>query len=254
MATLTTQQLTLLKRDIWFGSLDPQWQDALLRIAVLRELESKQPLYLRGDPPTGLFAVLAGRLRLSGITASGDEAVVALLEPPIWFGEVSMADRLPHTHHVIAEVPSVVLQLPRIELEALLAQSPGHWRDIAILMALKTRLIFLNLEDLALLPPDTRLARRLVWLVQSADPNREQAICRLTLSQAALAELVFMSRQTANRALMQLQEQGALRVSHGAIAVLDRDALADAARLSMTDRAMLTQLYESQRVNPRDQT
>jgi len=50
-----------------------------------------------------------------------------------------------------------------------------------------------------------------------------------------------MSRQTANRALMALQQSGVVTVAYGSIEVLDTDRLADIAHLSTTERRMLDQ-------------
>ena len=244
MAILIPEQLALLRRDIWFGALDTRLAEALTEVAVRRVLSPGQHLFFRGDPPDGLYAVLDGTLRVSGVTEAGKEAVLSLLEPPTWFGEISLFDRLPRTHDVSAEGTVLLLHVRQGDLEAMLARQPRYWRDLGVLMALKARLAFINLEDLALLPPDVRLARRLVWLAQSADPRREQAVCRLVLSQSALAAMVFMSRQTANQGLMALQAQGILHVAYGAIEVLDRGRLIEAARLSPMERSVLLQLQE----------
>lgn len=243
MATLSPDELALLQRDPWFSGLDAAFASELLGLAVRRVLGPGQHLFFRGDPPDGLHGVLDGMLRVSGVTEAGKEAVLSLLESGTWFGEISLFDRLPRAHHVMAEGSVTVLQVRQADMEAVLARKPRHWRDLGVLMALKTRLAFVNLEDLAMLPPDLRLARRLVWMAQKADPRREQPVCRLVVGQADLAATVCMSRQTANQVLMVLQAQGILRVLYGAIDVLDRDRLAEAARLSSVEQRVLGQLH-----------
>lgn len=240
MAVLTPAHIETLRTDLWFGQLPPALADELLARAQLKTLAAGQHLFFRGDPPDGLYAVLSGTLRVSGMTEAGKEAVLSLIDPPTWLGEIALFDRLPRTHNVSAETEARVLHVRLVDIDQILQESPAHWQHFGVLMALKTRLVFIGLEDLSLLPPEGRLARRLVWMVQSA--GRHQGTTRLSVSQANLALMLSMSRQTANRAVMALQSQGIVRVSYGVIEVLDAAALADVARLSAMERKVLVHL------------
>lgn len=66
-----------------------------------------------------------------------------LVEPPYWFGEISLFDGLPRTHDAFADSASTLLLLPQAGLLALLEREPQHWRDFALLMSHKLRLAFI---------------------------------------------------------------------------------------------------------------
>ncbi len=232
---------SVLAADYWFGQLPAAFADRLLDMATVRQLNDGQPLFFRGDAPDGLYAVLNGTLRVSGVSQDGKEALLTLLEPTAWFGEISLFDRLPRTHDVSAQGHATVLFIRMTDLDQLLQTEPIGWQHFGVLMAFKTRLFMINMEDLALLPPEGRLARRLFWMAQSSVQEQPDGRVKLVVNQANLAAMLSMSRQTANRALMALQQSGVVMASYGSIEVLDTERLADIAHLSSTERRMLAQ-------------
>jgi CRP-like cAMP-binding protein len=217
-----------LRSGRWFGGLSEPFQDELLRAASLRSLAAGELLHARGDPSPGLYAVLDGAIRVGGISESGQEALLALLEPPSWFGEISTIDRQPCTHDLIAGTESLLLHVSQEAIEAILQTHPLNWRDLARLVTGKLRLAFVVLEDIALLPLSVRLARRLVLMAEGYG-QRARRSRTVEVSQEQLAMMLGTSRQTTNQLLKELQARGMLRLSYGTIEILDLDGLHRAA-------------------------
>jgi CRP/FNR family cyclic AMP-dependent transcriptional regulator len=243
---ITPDVLAMLRADPWFGSIPRELEEALLALATPRRLQHGEHLFFRGDPPCGLYAMLEGTLRVSGVTEAGKEAILSLVEAPSWFGEISLFDQLPRTHNAVADGPVRVLHVPQKELVALLARAPHFWRELGVLMALRLRLAFISMEDMALLPADARLARRLVWLVEASALTPANGPCSLPISQTQLGMMLSLSRQTTNQILQTLQEQQVLRVAYGRIEVLDRVRLMAVARVSLNERRILHHLQPGQ--------
>ena len=65
-------------------------QRRLLEVAHRRTLGRGEALFLKGSSPDALFGVVRGSLRVSVVASGGREALIALLEPGHWFGEVSL--------------------------------------------------------------------------------------------------------------------------------------------------------------------
>lgn len=214
----------LLRAGAWFRLLPPELQAGLLAAAQVRRLEVGQRLFARGDPPDGLYAIASGGLRMSSVSADGKEAVLALAEPPQWFGEIALFDGQPRTHDVWAESRSVLLHVPQAELLRLLQAQPAWWQDFGLLLAQKLRLAFSAMEEAALLPPAGRLARRLVAMAGSygsaENPRRE-----LQLPQETLGLMLSLSRQTVNQLLKQFEAEGAIRLGRGSIEIVDLERL-----------------------------
>lgn len=239
---ITPDVLALLRADPWFGSVSPDFEEDLLSLATPKRLQSGEHLFFRGDAPDGLYAILEGTLRVSGVTEAGKEAILSLVDAPSWFGEISLFDRLPRTHNAVAEGAVRVLHVPQNELLSLMEHKPQHWRQLGVLMALRIRLTFISMEDLALLPAEARLARRLVWLVEASALTPSEGPCVVPISQTQLGLMLSLSRQTTNQVLQSLQDQNVLRVAYGRIEVLDRHRLIELAGVSHTEKHILSQL------------
>ncbi|KJK17522.1 Crp/Fnr family transcriptional regulator [Pseudomonas sp. NPDC087612] len=204
----------------WFQALPPSFQDSLLALARPRQLAAGQYLFQRGDAPCGLYAVLDGAMRVGAVATDGKEALLTLIEAPHWFGEISLFDGQPRTHDAQAEGLTQLLWIPQAPLLKLLDQQPRHWRDVALLMSHKLRVVFVALEQQSLLAAAPRVAHR---LLQIAAGYGELLGSRrvLQLSQEQLALMLSLSRQTTNQILKSLQQEGALRLGYGEIEILD---------------------------------
>ncbi|MFN7641053.1 MAG: Crp/Fnr family transcriptional regulator [bacterium] len=198
--------LPVLDTGRWFAQLPSDFAQALLRMARVRQLASGEELFLRDSPPCGLYAVVSGSIRISGQSGRGDdarEALLVVLPPPQWFGEITVFDGATRTHHAHAAEPSTLLQVPQAELRAWLHEHPQHWRDLAVLMADKLRLAFQTMEEQTVLSAPLRLARRLVAMAEGygAQGNKRGTRRVLAVTQQELALMIGVSRQTTNEIL-----------------------------------------------------
>ncbi|MDI1260075.1 Crp/Fnr family transcriptional regulator [Aquabacterium sp.] len=239
---VTPELRAQLRTDAWFGSLSSGLENDLLELATPKRLKVGEHLFFRGDVADGIYAVLEGTLRISGVTESGKEAILSMVEPPMWLGEIALFDHLPRTHNAVADVATRLLYVPMGPLNELLSRRPVYWRDFGVLMSLKVRFAFIGMEDLALLPADMRLTRRLVMLTFALG---KEGHCVLPISQSQLGMMLGLSRQTTNQILQNLQDQGVVQIAYGRIEVLDRARLADVAGLSCVDKALLGQIGPS---------
>lgn len=217
----------LLASGRWFAGLPPALQERLVEAAALRRLVAGERLFSRGDAPSGLYAVVDGAIRVRGLADGGREALLTLLEPPSWFGEIAVFDRQPRTHDAIADVESLVLHVPQPALDAMLAAEPAWWRELGLLVTAKLRLAFVAMEELAVVPTPTRLARRLLWMAEGY--GERPAHRTVEASQEQLALMVATSRQTANAILKDLESRGVIRIGYGSIEIVDFEALRAAA-------------------------
>ena len=208
----------------WFSHLPVSLQDSLLAAARVRRLSPGQRLFKRGDPPCGLYAVLEGSVRIGAVSEQGKEALLSLVEPPHWFGEICLFDGQPRTHDAFGLGHCVLLHISQTVLLTLLDEQPVYWRQLALLMSHKLRLTFINLEQLSLMPTAARLAHRLLMIAEGygeIDPPRRV----LQLPQEQLASMLSLSRQATNQILRDLQGQGILELSYGEIEILDAQRL-----------------------------
>lgn len=220
----------VLMQGRWFSEIGDALQQRLLGAAIVRRLGNKERLFSRGDPPCGLYAVVEGVIQISGMNSRSEvekEAVLTLVEPPDWFGEIALFDSLPRTHDAFADGPAVVLQIPQAAISALLRDHPAFWRELGLLMSHKLRLAFAAMEETALLPAPVRLASRLLLMTEGYGGRHDVTLQRriLKLSQEQLSRLLGITRQTTNQILKNLEQRHIIRLHRNEIEILDRDQL-----------------------------
>ena len=104
----------MLRSGRWFAQLPPDFAQGLLAMARVRYLQAGEKLFLREAAPCGLYAVVRGTIRISGHSGEGDaarEAVLVLLSPPQWFGEISVFDGSARTHDAHAAEACTLLHI-----------------------------------------------------------------------------------------------------------------------------------------------
>lgn len=220
----------VLRSGRWFSSLPAGLQEALLSAAVTKKLAKGEWLFARGADFDGLYAVVQGAIRVAGTIDSGKEILLMLMEPPLWFGEISLLDGQPRTHDAVAEEETLLAHVPREAIEAILAAEPIYWRHVGVLVAAKLRVALGVIEDTASLPIAIRLARRLVMAAERYGDWHGRSSKVLDLKQDQLATMLSTSRQTVNQLLKDLEARGLVRIAYGNVEILDLDGLRRAAK------------------------
>lgn len=224
-SALLPEHLIILRSGRWFHELPRALSEQLTGLARTQQLATGEALYLRGDAPGGLYAVLRGTLGISGAATGGQarSSLLTLLEPPAWFGETSLFDRDARSHDVHATEPSCVACIPQAPLLQWLDQHPEHWRSMALLLTHKLRQAWMTLEEQSLLAAPQRLARRLVSMAEDYGLRLDTTQSRrtLNLSQEQLARMLALSRQTTNQILQDLQQRELIRLYRGKLEILD---------------------------------
>lgn len=238
--------LDLLSRDPWFDHLTDDLAEQIIGAATIRHYTDKQPVFLRGGPPCGLYALLEGAVRITGVTESGREALLSYLEPISWFGEISLFDSLPRSHDTVAHGNTVLMHVPQSRMLDILDASPQYWRVVGLLMGFKLRLAFIGIEDLALLPAALRLMRRLVLMADASIGQTDaEGVRQIGIQQEQLALMLSLSRQTVNQVLKELETQGLVRLAYGRIDILDMTKLRAMAKLSDAQAGLLLHISRS---------
>jgi len=215
----------LLRAGRWFRGLPDAFQDALLSMALLRDVRPGNVLFARGQASNGIFGVLEGQLRACGTDDAGKLALLTIGEPPGWVGEIPLFDGLPRTHDLIAETEGKVVHLPQEPLLALLDREPQRWRDMALLLTAKLRLAFTSMEDSQLLPIAARVTHRLVLIAEGYGDWADGSARHVGVSQETLATMLSTSRQTVNQVLKGLEAKGLVRLRYGRVEVVDLKGL-----------------------------
>lgn len=196
-------------------------QETLLGISWIKRLARDDALFLKGSAPDALFGVVSGSLRVSVPAADGREAVIAMLGPGHWFGEVSLFVGRERVYDIDATEPSEVAIVDAPAFHALIAARPDVHMAFTRLVCMRLRGALAWIDDAILMPLPVRLAHRLLRLEARAGSEDDT----LNVSQEDLAYMLGVSRQSVNRQLKLWQDEGVLRLSYRSVVLLDREAL-----------------------------
>ncbi|OTG94721.1 Crp/Fnr family transcriptional regulator [Acinetobacter sp. ANC 3832] len=218
---LDISYLKYLENNIWFSQLPELFKQFILNHAQHHHYEKEQKIFHTGDLFNGIYAVLEGAVRLGYIDINGNEAVAAIVEPIMWFGEISLVDHQPRSHDAITVQKSIILHLPSADIENLLQKHPKFWYHIAQLTSQKLRFAFLELISIQTQTLTQRLAQRLLFILNGYGSHLTIETNMIHVSQEQLAQMLTCSRQTVNQELQQLEKLGLLKVYFRKIEILD---------------------------------
>ncbi|MET0310587.1 MAG: Crp/Fnr family transcriptional regulator [Burkholderiaceae bacterium] len=224
----TPEQSNVLLANPWFAGLPAAVRGALVSGSELVRLRPGEMLFRQGDAAdergSGFYALLSGALKSSSLREDGREAILVVLEPGNWFGEISMLDGLPRTHDTTAMQECEVAVLPRAAFESLM-QRPAFSQAVAQLMAARLRGLFALMEDATLRSLQSRVARRLLMLARGDATQAHDFRPSVQVSQEALAMMLGISRQTLSKELKVLAQAGAIALGYGVIGIASVEKL-----------------------------
>ncbi len=215
----------LLHMGQWFAELPVALKTMLLDAATVVHLHAGQVLFEQNDPAHGLYAVISGCISVSRQRADGKEALLTLMESPHWFGEITLFDRMKRTHNAVALSETVLIHIRGETLDQLLKKEPHYWQNFGQLLTDKVRMLLNQAEDLALLSSAQRLANRLVFFAENAGHKTDRSRRVIPIPQEQLAMMLYLTRQTTNQLLKDLERQGLIKLVYGAIEILDLEGL-----------------------------
>lgn len=218
----TPELMQSLTVNPWFAALPPAERRALLGGCELQRLRNGEMLFRQGDavpPGAGAFyGVLRGRLKASSLREDGKEAILAVLEPGNWFGEISLIDGQPRTHDATALGDAEVLALPRRAFDALMKR-PSFALAVCRMLAGRVRTLFGIVEDATLRSTRARVARRLLALAHGDATQDRDARSVVPVSQESLAMMLGVTRQTLSKELKALAGRKAITLGYGRIQI-----------------------------------
>jgi CRP/FNR family transcriptional regulator, cyclic AMP receptor protein len=215
-----------LRRCGLFARLPEDRLSEIGRLMSERRYSKNEIIFQQGDQGEVLYLVEEGVVRITAESADGEEAILGEVHPCETFGELGLIDGAPRSATASAETDTLTLELPGTAFRELL-ESHREFRD-GVLMALSAELrrATRNLGELHFLDLPGRLASRLVMLAREAAPGVDHEVTiDKRYSQGDLAAMIGGTRQSVNRGLGELRDEGLIRVQQRSITVVDVPAL-----------------------------
>jgi CRP-like cAMP-binding protein len=192
------------------------------------EYDAGTTVFAQGDAATSVMYVEKGTVRLSVLSHTGKEAVIAVLEAGHFFGEgclVGQPQRMA-TASAMASCAIVVVEKP--EMTRQLHAEPAFADRFLTHMLTRNIRIEEDLIDQLFNSSEKRLARTLLLLARYGEPEASHRTLP-KVSQETLAEMVGTTRSRVNffmnkfRKLGFIEYNGGLKINNSLLSVILRD-------------------------------
>ncbi|HXJ41094.1 MAG TPA: Crp/Fnr family transcriptional regulator [Bryobacteraceae bacterium] len=167
-------------------------------------------IFSQGDTADAIFYLQKGRVKLSVVSNSGKEAVIAMLEPHGFFGEGCLGGQTQRMASAIAFSNCTTMRLDKTSVLETLASEPAFSELLLAYMLTRSIRIEADLVDQLFNSSEKRLARALLLLANfGKDGKPETVIPRI--SQETLAEMVGTTRSRVSFFMNKFRKLGFIR-------------------------------------------
>lgn len=204
-----------------------------------RTFKRAEVIFRKDDPGTHLYLVLEGAVKIALPGEFGQEALVAIMRPGDFFGELALFDRSPRSATAVALDDTRAALLAGDDFIAFLERHPSAVRVVLETLARTVRRLSDRVEHLTFLDVPSRVAKYLLDLAQASalsDGSAKTgaappAMLELSLTQDELAAFVGASRVSVNRVLGDLERREIVSIRRRRIQIKDPERLAKEVRL-----------------------
>jgi len=204
-----------------FSALDQEARQRVIAAAVPRTYRKGQLLFVENDPSDSLIVLRRGAIAVFRTSPTGERAVLAVIRPPNFFGEVSLLDGGTRSTSAEAIEDTRALALSRNAFIELVHNNPAILDAVMQSLGALIRRLTEQHADHIFLDLPGRVAKTLVRLAGDSNPQ----MVTIELNQSQLAAMAGGSRQSVNQAIGSFASRGWLRTEGRRIVLTDLASL-----------------------------
>lgn len=202
----------------WLSRQPAEFQAEVFKRAVPVKYSAGDVIYRVGDPPGGMYGIVAGAVIVSVAPSSATPQLVHVLTPGSWIGEGAFLSREPRRIGLQAAIDTSAVYLPLDSMDQIAGRDPLATSRFTQILLSNLDIVMRAFYDLQ--EPDeyrriARSLRRVAALENTPIP----------LAQAALGVLSNTSRKTVNAALRRFAESGWVSTAYRSVTVTDLKGL-----------------------------
>ncbi len=203
----------------WVSAAGPQVVAFLVTNSHLEWINDGKTILSRGQDCSHLIVVVEGAIESSMTSVEGKRHVISHLGPGQVLGLIPLTDEAGAIHDSSAKGATLLLLVPRNAFRQAMAQHPLLAEQVIRLLSSRARYLYIEVAEKSLLRLDQRLARVLL-----RQPWTQENHC-IEITQAELAELLGVTRQSVNHEIQSMEKAGLIRSSRGHIYLIHVPAL-----------------------------
>ena len=204
-------------------ALPPDVQRALDAVSKYRSVPAGAAILRIGDCGQPVHQLVRGQVIYSSCDSRGRETITASMHAGDWIGLSEVFTEGPAMADVIATTPVELRKIARRDFDALIDRHPVIARQLLKMFSLRFSAVYRLAQDQRELSLKDRLLKMLYLL--AFRQNQPGPAATIALAQNDLAKMLAASRQTLNRLLRELEDEGLLTLGYRSIHLADRQRI-----------------------------
>ncbi len=193
---------TLLKEFALFATMDTKELDDILYGATGRLLGRNEVVFKQGDTARSFYILLHGRLKVSQVTADGQQIIVRIINPGDLFGiaKALKRDSYPGTAKTVSE--SLIVCWPTALWDQLMEEHPTLAANAMQAVGARLQEAHTRIREMATEEVERRVAHTILRLVRQSGKRVEQGVSiDFPVTRKDIAEMAGTTLHTVSRIL-----------------------------------------------------
>jgi len=192
----------------------------LLNVSSPRHYVAGATICLRGDPCPWFALIIKGAVRLASTGSEGLTLTTAVLRPGQCIDPSGGLINLPAMNDIFAEETCELAVVLHQQMDHLLLQNPDIARAIMTFDKLRIRSLSAMLDDIRRLPRKVQVAKFVLVRLQAMQDDHAPPFI-ITINQEDISGWLGCSRNSVNKYLSALAEDGLLETGYNSVTIND---------------------------------
>ncbi len=223
---ISMSRIDLLQANPLFAGLPADVLEAVAAKFGRRSFAKGMVLFHKGSLGQRLYLIESGQVRIFVLSDGGHEITLNIHGPGECFGELALLDGGPRSAGALALERTVACTLGRQDFLALVEVHPSLARNALALVSQRLRHLTSLIESLAFQDVSGRVAACLLDMAERhGQPGRQGIVLPVHLTQSELASCVAATRESVNKVIGALRDEGLIWQEGHVLTILDVERL-----------------------------
>lgn len=210
-----------LKRLPLFNDVMPEELNLIAAATTELHVLRGEMVFRQGDPCNGFYTVLYGQIKLSFLSAQGDEKVVEIVGPGQSFGEALMFMERPYIVNAQALADSLLLHISKEAVFNELERNPKFARRMLSGLSRRLHGLISDVKTYSL----RSASQRVIGYLLKEEPDEDGSRIMLAATKKMIASRLNLTPEHFSRVLHELAARGMIEVRGREVVILDIEGL-----------------------------